>query len=56
MRTVGKIGWLECALVGVLFPVGMYLVFDRMFLIPLPTGLSVITSSFHSDIGGRTTW
>ena len=39
MRKVGAIGWLECALVGVLFPVGMYLVFDRFFLIPLPDGI-----------------
>ena len=39
MRKVGDIGWLECALVGVLFPVGMYLVFDRFFLIPLPDGI-----------------
>ena len=39
MRKVGKIGWLECALVSILFPVGMYLVFDRLFLIPLPDGM-----------------
>ena len=39
MRAVGKIGWLECALVSVLFPVGMYVVFDRLFLIPLPGGI-----------------
>ena len=39
MRKVGDIGWLECALVSVLFPVGMYLVFDRFFLIPLPDGI-----------------
>jgi putative tricarboxylic transport membrane protein len=39
MRAVGKIGWLECALVSVLFPVGMYVVFDRLFLIPLPDGM-----------------
>jgi putative tricarboxylic transport membrane protein len=39
MRQVGKIGWLECALVGVLFPIGMYIVFDRLFLIPLPGGM-----------------
>jgi putative tricarboxylic transport membrane protein len=39
MRVVGKIGWLECALVSVLFPVGMYIVFDRLFLIPLPDGM-----------------
>jgi hypothetical protein len=39
MREVGKIGWLETALVGVLFPIGMYIVFDRLFLIPLPGGM-----------------
>jgi hypothetical protein len=39
MRAVGKIGWLECALVGILFPIGMYIVFDRLFLIPLPDGM-----------------
>ncbi len=39
MRVVGKIGWLECFLVSILFPVGMYIVFDRLFLIPLPDGL-----------------
>ena len=39
MREVGKIGWLETALVGVLFPIGMYVVFDRLFLIPLPGGI-----------------
>ena len=39
MRVVGKIGWLECALVSILFPIGMYIVFDRLFLIPLPGGM-----------------
>jgi hypothetical protein len=39
MRVVGKIGWLEVVLVSVLFPVGMYVVFDRLFLIPLPDGM-----------------
>lgn len=39
MRVVGKIGWLECALVSLLFPIGMYIVFDRLFLIPLPDGM-----------------
>ena len=39
MRVVGKIGWLECILVSILFPVGMYVVFDRLFLIPLPDGM-----------------
>ncbi|MBE0605687.1 MAG: tripartite tricarboxylate transporter TctB family protein, partial [Deltaproteobacteria bacterium] len=39
MRVVGKIGWLECVLVSVLFPIGLYIVFDRLFLIPLPDGM-----------------
>jgi len=39
MRAVGKIGWLECSLVSVLFPILMYIVFDRLFLIPLPDGM-----------------
>ncbi len=39
MRAVGKIGWLECALVSVLVPVTLYIVFDRLFLIPLPDGM-----------------
>lgn len=39
MRKVGNIGWLECALVGILFPVAMYATFDRFFLIPLPDGM-----------------
>jgi hypothetical protein len=39
MRVVGKIGWLSCALVSILFPIGMYIVFDRLFLIPLPDGM-----------------
>jgi putative tricarboxylic transport membrane protein len=39
MRVVGKIGWLETALVSVLFPIGLYIVFDRLFLIPLPDGM-----------------
>jgi putative tricarboxylic transport membrane protein len=39
MRVVGKIGWLECILVSVLVPVSLYIVFDRLFLIPLPDGM-----------------
>jgi len=35
----GDIGWLKCALVSILFPIGMYIVFDRFFLIPLPYGM-----------------
>jgi hypothetical protein len=39
MRVVGKIGWLECALVSILMPISLYVVFDRLFLIPLPDGM-----------------
>ena len=39
MRAVGKIEWYKCLLVGILFPVSLYIVFDRLFLIPLPTGI-----------------
>ena len=39
MRAVGKISWLECALVSVLIPVSLYIIFDRLFLIPLPDGM-----------------
>jgi hypothetical protein len=39
MRKVGEIGWLECALVSILFPVVMYATFDRFVLIPLPDGI-----------------
>ena len=39
MRAVGKIRWITVALVSILLPVSLYIVFDKMFLIPLPTGL-----------------
>ena len=39
MRAVGKIGWVTVALVSVLLPVSLYVVFDKFFLIPLPTGM-----------------
>jgi putative tricarboxylic transport membrane protein len=39
MRAVGKIGWITVALVSILLPVSLYVVFDKLFLIPLPTGL-----------------
>lgn len=39
MRAVGKIEWFKCILVGVLFPISLYVVFDRLFLIPLPSGM-----------------
>ncbi len=39
MRAVGKIGWVTVALVSILLPISLYVVFDRLFLIPLPTGM-----------------
>jgi len=39
MRAVGKIGWLTVAPVSLLTPAAMYIVFDRLFLIPLPGGM-----------------
>jgi putative tricarboxylic transport membrane protein len=39
MRAVGKIGWVKVALVSVFVPLGMYILFDKLFLIPLPQGL-----------------
>ncbi len=38
MREVGKIEWVKCFMVGILFPVSLYIIFDRLFLIPLPSG------------------
>ncbi|MBE0569455.1 MAG: tripartite tricarboxylate transporter TctB family protein [Deltaproteobacteria bacterium] len=38
MREVGKIEWVKCLLVSILFPFGLYIIFDRLFLIPLPSG------------------
>jgi len=39
MRAVGKIRWVTVALVSILLPVSLFVVFDKFFLIPLPTGL-----------------
>ncbi|MBE0602488.1 MAG: tripartite tricarboxylate transporter TctB family protein [Deltaproteobacteria bacterium] len=39
MKVVGKIELYKCFLVGILFPVALYIIFDRMFLIPLPMGM-----------------
>jgi hypothetical protein len=39
MRAVGKIAWITVALVSILLPVSLYVVFDKLFLIPLPTGM-----------------
>jgi len=39
MKAVGKIEVYKCLLVGLLFPVVLYIIFDRLFLIPLPQGM-----------------
>ena len=39
MRVVGKIHWATVALVGVLVPAAVFVVFDKLFLIPMPEGL-----------------
>ena len=39
MKVVGKIDWLKVALVSIIVPVTLYIVFDRLFLIPLPSGM-----------------
>lgn len=39
MRAVGKVGWVKVALVSILVPLSLYVIFDKMFLIPLPQGL-----------------
>jgi len=39
MRASEKVGWVTVILVSVLVPVGLYIAFDKMFLVPLPQGL-----------------
>lgn len=39
MRAVGKIRWVTVALVSILLPVTLFVVFDKLFLIPLPMGI-----------------
>ncbi|MHB8907472.1 MAG: tripartite tricarboxylate transporter TctB family protein [Syntrophales bacterium] len=39
MRVVGKIGWTTTLLVGIISPLSLYIIFDKLFLIPLPQGL-----------------
>jgi len=36
---LGKMSWVKVILLSVLVPLSMYIVFDRVFLIPLPEGL-----------------
>ncbi len=39
MRVVGKIQWVTVILVGLLLPLATFIVFDKLFLIPMPEGL-----------------
>ena len=39
IRVLGKMGWVKVIVISVLVPVSMYIVFDRVFQIPLPEGL-----------------
>jgi hypothetical protein len=39
MRTVGKIPWVNVILIGLMLPLAVFIVFDKLFLIPMPEGL-----------------
>jgi hypothetical protein len=39
IRVLGKMSWVKVVLLSILVPLSMYIVFDRVFLIPLPEGL-----------------
>ena len=39
MGVVGKIHWAKVTLISILLPVIVYIVFDKIFLIPLPEGV-----------------
>lgn len=39
IRVLGKMSWVKVILLSVLVPLSMYVVFDKVFLIPLPLGL-----------------
>jgi putative tricarboxylic transport membrane protein len=39
IRVLGKMSWVKVILLSVLIPLSMYIVFDKVFLIPLPLGL-----------------
>lgn len=39
MRASEKVGWVTVILVSILVPVGLYIAFDKLFLVPLPQGL-----------------
>ncbi len=39
IKVLGKMGWVKVVLISVLVPLSMYIVFDKVFQIPLPEGL-----------------
>jgi putative tricarboxylic transport membrane protein len=39
IRVLGKMSWVKVVLLSVLVPLSMYIIFDKVFLIPLPEGL-----------------
>jgi len=39
IRVLGKMNWTKVILLSILVPLSMYIVFDKIFLIPLPEGL-----------------
>jgi len=39
IRVMGKMSWVKVALISILVPLSMFIVFDKVFLIPLPEGL-----------------
>lgn len=39
MRVVGKTSWVHVVLVSILVPLCVYIVFDKLFLIPMPEGI-----------------
>ena len=39
MGVVGKINWIKVTLISIIVPFAIYIVFDKIFLIPLPEGV-----------------
>jgi putative tricarboxylic transport membrane protein len=39
IKVLGRMGWVKVVLISVLVPLSMYIVFDKVFQIPLPEGL-----------------
>jgi putative tricarboxylic transport membrane protein len=39
IRVLGKMSWVKVILISILVPLSMFIIFDKVFLIPLPEGL-----------------